>query len=138
MPPVIPLTFEKYAGKYLTECAEETQAPRTLQSTRSAVAEFIDAFGYMALENLTPLYLQEYVNSLLKRKKTGGSGATLSIAPLREKPLYCPPCSLGCPLEPFKHKSNGSRTDQGPDHRIRAARSQVFQPGTGREIPAAA
>ena len=79
------MTFEKYAGKYLTECAEETQAPRTLQSTRSAVAEFIDAFGYMALENLTPLYLQEYVNSLLKRKKTGGSGATLSYSTVKRK-----------------------------------------------------
>ena len=31
------MTFEKYAAKYLAEYAEENQAPRTLQSTESAI-----------------------------------------------------------------------------------------------------
>lgn len=79
------MTFEKYAAKYLTECAEETQAPRTLQSTKAAAKEFIAAFGYMTLENLTPLYLQEYVNGLLKRKKADGSGSTLSYGTVKRK-----------------------------------------------------
>ena len=79
------MTFEKYAAKYLAEYAEENQAPRTLQSTESAIKEFISAFGYMTLENLTPLYLQEYVNALLKRKKADGSGETLSCGTVKRK-----------------------------------------------------
>lgn len=79
------MTFEKYAAKYLAEYAEENQAPRTLQSTQSAINEFISAFGYMTLENLTPLYLQEYVNALLKRKKSDGSRETLSCGTVKRK-----------------------------------------------------
>ena len=79
------MTFEKYAAKYLAEYAEENQAPRTLQSTESAIKEFISSFGYMTLENLTPLYLQEYVNALLKRKKADGSGETLSCGTVKRK-----------------------------------------------------
>lgn len=78
------MTFEKYAGKYLEEYAEENQAPRTLQSTRKAVREFVDDFGYMTLENLTPLYLQEYTNKLLKTKKKTGTG-TLSRGTVRRR-----------------------------------------------------
>ena len=66
------LTFEKYSQKYLEEYAAELQAPRTLQSTQAAIREFIPAFGYMPLENMTPLFLQEYINSLTKRKKANG------------------------------------------------------------------
>lgn len=39
----------------------------------------------MTLENLTPLYLQEYVNALLKRKKSDGSGETLSCGTVKRK-----------------------------------------------------
>lgn len=77
------MTFERYADKYLTECAELTQAPRTLQSTRAAIKEFIAAFGYMTLENLTPLFLQEYINKLSKRKKADGD--TLSHGTIKRK-----------------------------------------------------
>lgn len=66
------LTFEKYSQKYLEEYAAELQAPRTLQSTQAAIREFIPAFEYMPLENMTPLFLQEYINSLTKRKKANG------------------------------------------------------------------
>lgn len=78
------MTFETYAGKYLEEYAEENQAPRTLQSTRKSVREFVDDFGYLTLENLTPLYLQKYTNDLLKTKKKTGTG-TLSRGTVRRR-----------------------------------------------------
>lgn len=77
------LTFEKYALKYLSECAEESQAPRTLQSTRAAVKEFVSAFGYLELERLTPMYLQEYFNRMAKRPKA--NGAPLSHGTVKRK-----------------------------------------------------
>lgn len=77
------LTFEKYALKYLSECAEESQAPRTLQSTRAAVKEFVSAFGYLELERLTPMYLQEYFNKMAKRPKA--NGAPLSHGTVKRK-----------------------------------------------------
>ena len=60
------LTFEKYSERYLREYAEQFQAPRTLQSTKAAIKLFVADFGYMTLENLSPLFLQEYVNNLQK------------------------------------------------------------------------
>lgn len=77
------LTFEKYAAKYLEQCAEGSQTPRTLQSTKAAIADFVPSFGYMTLENLTPLYLQEYFNQLARRKKS--NGATLSHGTVKRK-----------------------------------------------------
>ncbi len=77
------LTFEKYALKYLSECAEESQAPRTLQSTRAAVKEFVSFFGYLELERLTPMYLQEYFNKMAKRPKA--NGAPLSHGTVKRK-----------------------------------------------------
>ena len=77
------LTFEKYALKYLSECAEESQAPRTLQSTRAAVKEFVSSFGYLELERLTPMYLQEYFNKMAKRPKA--NGAPLSHGTVKRK-----------------------------------------------------
>lgn len=77
------LTFEKYALKYLSECAEESQAPRTLQSTRAAVKEFVSSFGYLELERLTPMYLQEYFNKMAKRPKP--NGAPLSHGTVKRK-----------------------------------------------------
>ncbi len=77
------LTFEKYALKYLSECAEESQAPRTLQSTRATVKEFVSSFGYLELERLTPMYLQEYFNKMAKRPKA--NGAPLSHGTVKRK-----------------------------------------------------
>ena len=77
------LTFEKYADQYLGQCAEGSQTPRTLQTTKAAIADFVPSFGYMALENLTPLYLQEYFNQLSRRKKA--NGATLSHGTVKRK-----------------------------------------------------
>ncbi|MDO4340927.1 MAG: phage integrase SAM-like domain-containing protein [Eubacteriales bacterium] len=66
------MTFEEYSERYLTECAEISQAPQTLDTTRRAIKRFISAFGYMTLENLNPLFLQEYVNSLAKTQTADG------------------------------------------------------------------
>ena len=108
------MTFEKYAAKYLAEYAEENQAPRTLQSTESAIKEFISAFGYMTLENLTPLYLQEYVNALLKRKKADGSGETR----YRQTQGCRSVCHAlaGYPLESSIREPDGARTDKSTRH----------------------
>ena len=62
------LTFEKYAAKYLAEYAELYQAPKTLESTRSYIKLFVRDFGYMTLESLNPLFLQEYVNNMQIQK----------------------------------------------------------------------
>ena len=62
------LTFEKYAAKYLAEYAELYQAPKTLESTRSYIKLFVHDFGYMTLESLNPLFLQEYVNNMQIQK----------------------------------------------------------------------
>lgn len=72
------MTFEEYSLKYLAECAEPSQAPRTLESTRASIKKFIQAFGYMTLESLNPLFLQEYINSLAKVKKAAGKPGMLS------------------------------------------------------------
>ena len=79
------LTFEKYAAKYLAEYAELYQAPRTLQSTRAAINLFITDFGYMTLENLSPLFLQEYVNRLQNQKKLTDRSHTLSHGTIKRR-----------------------------------------------------
>lgn len=79
------LTFEKYSERYLKEYAEQFQAPRTLQSTRSAIKLFVSDFGYMTLENLSPLFLQEYVNNLQKTKKASGKPGTLSHGTIKRR-----------------------------------------------------
>lgn len=79
------LTFEEYSKKYLSEYAELSQAPRTLQSTESAITQFIAAFGYMPLENLSPLFLQQHINSMLKTKKASGTPGTLSQSTVKRR-----------------------------------------------------
>lgn len=79
------MTFEEYSRKYLKEYAELNQKPRTLESTESAIKLFVSTFGYMTLENLNPLYLQEYVNAMLKTKKAAGKPGTLSPGTVKRK-----------------------------------------------------
>lgn len=78
------MTFERFAEKYIAEYAEENQAPRTLDSTRKISRMFVEDFGYMTLENLTPLFLQEYANALSRKKKQNGTG-TLSRGTVRRR-----------------------------------------------------
>ena len=106
------MTFEKYAAKYLAEYAEENQAPRTLQSTESAIKEFISAFGYMTLENLTPLYLQEYVNKLLKRIR---GHAFMWHGQTKSRGSVCYALA-GRPLESSNREPYGTRADKGTGH----------------------
>lgn len=79
------MTFEEYSKKYLTEYAEVNQAPSTLESTRAAIKLFISAFGYMTLESLNPLFLQQYVNSMLKAKKASGKPGSLSQGTVKRR-----------------------------------------------------
>lgn len=72
------MTFEQYSKKYLAEYARINQAPTTYQRTEAAVKTFVSAFGYMTLESLSPLFLQEYFNSMLNAKKLAGKPGTLS------------------------------------------------------------
>lgn len=79
------LTFSKYAEKYLREYAALTQAPRTLDSTRAAISQFVQDFGYMNLASLNPLYLQEYVNQLHNTPKANGRPGKLSDGTIRRR-----------------------------------------------------
>lgn len=78
------MTFEEYAHKYLEEYARNKQAPRTLQNTEAAIKQFVSDFGYLPLEHLTPLFLQEYTNKLFKVPKGNGSG-TLSQGTVKRR-----------------------------------------------------
>ena len=78
------MTFEEYSVKYLEEYAVHTQAPGTLENTRAAIKIFTEDFGFMALENLTPLFLQEYANKLKHQKKASGDG-TLSYVTVKRR-----------------------------------------------------
>lgn len=79
------MTFEEYSRKYLDEYAEVNQAPRTIESTRAAVKQFVSSFGYMTLESLSPLFLQEYVNSMLNTKKAARKPGTLSQSTVKRR-----------------------------------------------------
>lgn len=79
------LTFEKYSKKYLSGYAEQYQAPRTLEETRRAIRLFVHDFGYMILNNLNPLFLQEYVNSMQTVKKASGKPGTLSHGTIKRR-----------------------------------------------------
>lgn len=79
------LTFEEYSKKYLSEYAELSQAPRTLQSTEFAIGQFVAAFGYMPLANLSPLFLQQHINSMLKTPKAAGRPGTLSQSTVKRR-----------------------------------------------------
>lgn len=79
------LTFEKYTERYLEEYATLFQAPRTLQSTKSTLKLFNADFGYMTLEALNPLFLQEYVNKMLKTKKASDKACTLSHGTVKRR-----------------------------------------------------
>ncbi len=78
------MTFEEYSHRYLEEYARISQAPRTLQSTEAAIKLFIPDFGYLPLERLTPLFLQEYTNNLFTVPKENGSG-TLSHGTIKRR-----------------------------------------------------
>ena len=79
------MTFEVLAQKYLQECAERTQAPTTLKSTKTAVDQFIDDFGYIKVSNITPMFLQEYVNGLLDAKRQDKRPGTISPKTVKRK-----------------------------------------------------
>ena len=79
------MTFEVLAQKYLQECAERTQAPTTLKSTKTAVDQFIDDFGYIKVSNITPMFLQEYVNGLLDAKRQDKRTGTISPKTVKRK-----------------------------------------------------
>ena len=79
------LTFEEYSKKYLSEYAELSQAPRTLQSTEFAIGQFVAAFGYMPLASLSPLFLQQHINSMLKTPKAAGRPGTLSQSTVKRR-----------------------------------------------------
>lgn len=79
------LTFEKFTERYLKEYAEHFQAPRTLESTKSILKLFVADFGYMTLESLNPLFLQEYMNNLQHTKKAAGKPGTLSHGTIKRR-----------------------------------------------------
>lgn len=79
------LTFEEYSQKYLSEYARINQAPKTLQSTESAIKLFTAVFGYMTLASLSPLFLQQYVNSMLNAKKKIGKAGTLAQGTVKRR-----------------------------------------------------
>ena len=79
------ITFERFSEKYLSECAKPSQAPRTFQNTQAAIDQFVNDFGYMTLDNITPMFLQEYVNNLQKAKRKDGKPGTLSYETIKRK-----------------------------------------------------
>lgn len=79
------LTVREFSERYLQESAEITQAPRTLESTKANIKRFNDDFGYMVLENVTPMFLQEYVNKLLVSPKENGRPGTISQSTVKRK-----------------------------------------------------
>lgn len=79
------LTFESYSQKYLLEYAELVQADTTLENTKAAINLFNASFGYMTLESLNPLFLQEYANKLLKEKNSKDETRTLSPNTVKRK-----------------------------------------------------
>ena len=79
------MTFERYAEKYLDEYARKYQALKTLESTEGNVRRFIKAFGYMSLDKLTPLFLQEYVNDMLTERKNPDKPKTISQSTLKRR-----------------------------------------------------
>ena len=79
------MTFEVLAEKYLKECAERTQAPTTLKSTKTSVNQFIGDFGYMKVSNITPMFLQEYVNGLLDAKRQDHRAGAISPRTIKRK-----------------------------------------------------
>ena len=79
------LTLEKYSERYLRDYATITQAPRTLENTRTSIKQFNNDFGYMVLKNLNPLFLQEYVNRLLVSPKGNGRPGTISQNTVKRK-----------------------------------------------------
>lgn len=79
------ITFERYAEKYLDEYARKYQAPKTLESTEGNVRRFIKAFGYISLDKLTPLFLQEYVNDMLTERKNPDKPKTISQSTVKRR-----------------------------------------------------
>ena len=79
------MTFEVLAKKYLKECAERSQAPSTLKSTRAAIDQFINDFGYMKVSNITPMLLQEYVNALLDAERADHRSGAISPKTIKRK-----------------------------------------------------
>lgn len=79
------MTLEKYSEKYLHEYAEQYQAPKTLESTRTYIKLFVKDFGYMTLDKLTPMFLQEYVNKMLKERKHPDKPETISHSTVKRR-----------------------------------------------------
>ncbi len=79
------MTFEKYSDKYLKEYAELYQAPRTLESTKAYIKLFVRDFGYMTLEALNPLFLQQYVNTMQTAKRAPDKPDTLSHSTIKRR-----------------------------------------------------
>lgn len=79
------ITLEKYSLKYLQEYAEQYQAPKTLESTRNYIRLFVKDFGYMTLDKLTPMFLQEYVNKMQQEKKRPDKPETISYSTVKRR-----------------------------------------------------
>lgn len=79
------ISFEQYSVKYLQEYAEKYQAPKTLESTRTYIKLFVKDFGYMTLDKLNPLFLQEYVNRMLQERKHPDKPETISHSTVKRR-----------------------------------------------------
>ena len=79
------LTFEAYRERYLTEYAQLYQQPLTLQNTRNYSKAFVHDFGFMTLESLTPMFLQEYANKMCSAKKANGQPGTVAPSTVKRK-----------------------------------------------------
>ena len=79
------LTFEKYSEKYLEEYARKYQAPKTLESTESNICRFKKDFGYMTLDKITPMFLQEYVNNMLTERKVPDKPQTITQSTVKRR-----------------------------------------------------
>ncbi len=79
------MTFEQYSEKYLEEYAIPSLSPKTLQETKRTVKLFTDDFGYMTLEALNPLFLQEYINNMQKAPKASNNPNTLSYGTIKRR-----------------------------------------------------
>lgn len=79
------MTLETLANKYLHECAERNQAPTTLKSTKTAINQFVTDFGYMKVSQITPMFLQEYVNDMLDTGRRDHRTGTISAKTIKRK-----------------------------------------------------
>lgn len=129
------LTLEKYSERYLRDYATITQAPRTLENTRTSIKQFNNDFGYMVLKNLNPLFLQEYVNRLLVSPKGNGRPGTISQNTVKRKMAVLSAIPFpGGALEFDSLKPYGEGTDQDFPEESRRETGAMFHTGRGRNL----